>query len=475
MTIRMTHSAVDLSGTLARLAEFAAGYRSAPAEAIQPARDALEDVIACMLAGRDDPSTEAVSIMTQALGLGPALAVGTTLRLAAPYAALVSGTAAHALDFDDNFEPGLTHASAIAAPALFALADAEDLQGEAVVAHHILALELQARIASLFGPETYDRGWHSTSSLGAIGTAGACASLIGLDAKGVRAAMTIACSMSSGTKKQFGSDMKAVHAGLAAQAAVHAALLARAGIRGTEDPLGGRMGLVGLMSLAPTAERAAAATADLGMRWALVDHGVLPKRFPCCGAAHRALDGLAMLHQENDLAAAEIAAIEVTVNRVAAQNLRFDRPETVAEARFSLTYPAARVVTSGRLSLLDMTPEALADPAMRSLAAKVAILHDPEAPFDLDFPTPVRIRLGDGRVLETTVTIGKGSLKDPFTREDTQFKFADCCRWAGVDAAAARNAVTGLAHLPFRETARTLEDIVKHRSNRIAAETETDR
>lgn len=447
----------ELGGVLAALARFAADLPSVPDLALERARDAFEDVVGCMFAGAGDGATRAVAEMAAGLGRGETLAPGTALRLPTNLAALVSGTAAHALDFDDNFEPGLTHATAIAAPALFVLADHCGVHGSALLPRYVLALELQARIAGLFGPETYARGWHATSSIGAIGTAGACASLIGLDAAGIRAAMTIACSMSSGTKKQFGSPMKAVHAGLAAQAAVSAALLARSGLEGTDDPLGGPMGLVALMSNAPTPARAEAAVRGLGADWALVDSGLMPKRFPCCGAAHRTLDGLARLREVEGFAPDEIVSIEAVVNRAVVQNLRFERPETVAEARFSLTYPAARVAATGKLSLADMVPEAIGDPGNRALAARVAKICDPAAAFDLDAPAAVRIRLSDGRLLETVVTAGRGTLADPFTRDEKRFKFEDCCRWGGADADAIHEAVSGLAGRSFQETARLLE------------------
>lgn len=454
-----TAAPVDLGPVLARLAAFAASVPIPPAVAIARAEDALCDIVACMMAGRDDPATRAVARMAGAQGQGAVLAVGVALRLPAALAALVSGTAAHALDFDDNFEPGLTHATAVAASALFALADQYDLDGGRVIAHYVLALELQARIGALFGKETYARGWHATSSIGAIGTAGACAALIGLDAHGIRAAMTIACSMSSGTKKQFGSDMKAVHAGLAAQAAVSAALLAQAGLTGTDDPLGGTMGLVSLMSSAPDNTRAADACEGLAERWALVDAGLMPKRFPCCGAAHKALDGVSRLREETGFSADDVGTINVVVNRSVVQNLRFERPQTVAEARFSLHYPAARVAATGQLSLADMTPAAIASPAARALAAKVTVTADAVAPFDLDGPAVVAITLRDGRRLQTEVGIGRGTIRDPFTDAEKWFKFADCCRWGGVDADATYEAISGLAARPFRQTARLFETV----------------
>uniref|UniRef100_UPI0013D468A2 MmgE/PrpD family protein n=1 Tax=Klebsiella pneumoniae TaxID=573 RepID=UPI0013D468A2 len=73
---------------------------------------------------------------------------------------LVNGTAAHALDFDDNFAPALTHATAVLVPALLALAEDEGLSGAAIVDAYCVGLELQARIGRLMLPRHYELGWH---------------------------------------------------------------------------------------------------------------------------------------------------------------------------------------------------------------------------------------------------------------------------------------------------------------------------
>jgi 2-methylcitrate dehydratase PrpD len=53
--------------------------------------------------------------------------------MAAPWAALVNGTAAHALDFDDNFDPAKAHATAVLVPAILALAEQEAASGAACI------------------------------------------------------------------------------------------------------------------------------------------------------------------------------------------------------------------------------------------------------------------------------------------------------------------------------------------------------
>src|SRR3546814_8175324 len=63
-----------------------------------------------------------------------------------------------------------------------------------------------------------------------MGAAAAVARLLKLDAEASARALSIATSMSAGFMSQFGTEMKPVHAGLAAKGGVMAAHLARAGV-----------------------------------------------------------------------------------------------------------------------------------------------------------------------------------------------------------------------------------------------------
>jgi len=69
------------------------------------ARDAMKDVVACMIAGGRDPAVRTAAKAARGWG-------------AVHGAAMIGGVAAHALDYDDNFHPQAGHATAVLAPAL---------------------------------------------------------------------------------------------------------------------------------------------------------------------------------------------------------------------------------------------------------------------------------------------------------------------------------------------------------------------
>lgn len=400
------------------------------------AREALQDTIACIIAGSVEQCTQKISLVAQHAGQGKALAMGSGVRLPAPQAALVTGTAAHALDFDDNFGPAVTHASAVLAPALFALADEEGSSGIDVIDAYVVGLELQGRIGRLVNPSHYEKGWHATSTIGAIGTAGGCARLLKLSIQQTLAAMSNAFSMAAGSKSQFGSMMKPIHAGLAAHNAVLAARMAQAGISGNRVPITGHWGLADLYSEPQEAAlRKAQALCGFGETLCIETEGLMPKRFPCCGAAHRTLDGLLELRKRHSLALEQVDRIEVFIPAFARANLRFDDPRDENEARFSLPYCGVRVLQTGRLTLRDLTPERVRDESIRPWLQRFDIQIKAgsvaEELSESATPAITRVLLKDDTMHEVRITMPRGVRRLPFTEEERYEKFSDCCRWAG--------------------------------------------
>ena len=188
-----------------------------PEPAWESAHRQFIDVIAVTIPGAVEPVTRRVFETVRDWGAGRATAIGFGTLLAAPWAALVNGTAAHALDFDDNFDPAKAHATAVLAPAILALAEQEGASGRACLDAYIAGLQILGRVGQGVNPAHRNRGWHATATVGTIGAAAACARLLRLDAETAGHALSIATSMAAGFMSQFGTMTKPVHAGLAAK------------------------------------------------------------------------------------------------------------------------------------------------------------------------------------------------------------------------------------------------------------------
>lgn len=400
------------------------------------ARDAIIDTLACMVAGRDDLSTKTVfEAFAHTGSAGEALLVNG--KTSSPVvAALVNGTAAHALDYDDNFLPGMSHASAVIVPALLAVAGFEILSGAQLIDAYLAGLQAQALIGNGVGQAHYTAGWHGTSTIGSIGTAVAVAHLLGLNEEAVARAITIAVSYASGTKGQFGTLIKPFHAGMAARNAVEAALLAKAGMQARPDILEGAQGFHSLF--AGDQRRGWKTDAMITATEHIIETaGVMPKKHPCCGSTHLIVDGLLDLMREHCFTAEDVVSVEALVGIANYRNLTYPQPVDEMQARFSMQYCVARALRQGRLCLADFTPQMVLKHAGDPLLNCVTMLSysaDEERVAQDKLPHIATVKLHDGRVLTASRNFAAGSLQEPLSDADRYHKFMDCC--AKVDKSA---------------------------------------
>jgi 2-methylcitrate dehydratase PrpD len=430
--------AVTAQPAAARLGGFIASapHDQAP-QAQERARTAFLDTIGCMLLGAPSAPARIARAAMAAWGQGDAVVVGTGQTAPAPWAALANGTAAHAYDLDDYEDPGNTHPSAVLVSALLALAAERETGGAELLDAYIVGLEAIMRLGEAVNYSHYDLGWHSTRTLGTIGAAAAAARLMRLDAGRAAHAVSLATSMGGGYTSQFGTTAKPLHAGLAAQGGLMAASLAAAGATSGAGALDGPVSLASLM--AAPGEARFDSLDRLGAPWGIEQHGLSIKIHSSCGYTHRAIDGALRLRAQNRIEPGEIAAIRIGLVEAHRAILPFDAARTPAEALFSVPHTVALALVRGAVTPADFTDAAVADPAIRALAAKVTVeTRKPRAPginMDPDDPDPVEITLTGGSVLTTAVAASKGTPSDPLSPEEVLAKFRRC---AAVSVAADR-------------------------------------
>lgn len=428
-----------------------------PEAAIESARRQFIDVLAVMIPGVSEPAARKALMAVEAWGDGPCTIVGSSARMAPPWAALVNGTAAHTLDFDDNFDPAKAHATAVLAPAILTLAEERRMGGAAVLDAYIAGLQILGRVGQGLNPFHRNRGWHATSTVGAIGAAAACARLLKLDREAAAHALSIATSMAGGFMAQFGTMTKPLHAGLAAKAGVMAATLAGTGMEASADALDGPHGMQRLMVGQDHAElRDALAhvehgqtlhfeTRTVGEPLLILEHGFRVKRYPICGSAHRAIDGLLDLREAHGFGAGDIAEIHVHAPASHLANLMYRRPSTVLEAKFSLEYGLASALLDGDCGLDAFTDAAVARPELSTLYERIH-RHPVDLP-ESAFPTKVAVQLVDGRNKAIEVAMPRGSIAAPFPLETYWRKF-DACTAGLLTPAQAARIRDALDHLP---------------------------
>ncbi|MEX2146323.1 MAG: MmgE/PrpD family protein [Candidatus Rokuibacteriota bacterium] len=427
------------------LAEFALKLTltDVPDAVLAQVRRAALDSIGCMLAGATEPVAAITRAVARAEGGAPLCTVlGTALRTAPTWAALANGAAGHAHDFDDTNFALMGHPSVPLLATALACGEAEMADGATVALAYVAGFEIDAALGATLNPEHYTRGWHATTSIGTLGCAAAAARILGLDAGQTRHALGIAASLASGLKENFGSMTKPYHAGHAARNGVLAAQLAREGLTASDSALDGRQGYAAAFS---GATLPASAFDGLGRRWEIVHSGIAVKPYPSCALTHAAIDALVELREAHRLTAAHIAEVEVGVNRVVPDVLRHDRPRSPLERKFSMQFCAAAALARGAVGLADFEDRPV-DPDVQHVMECVRMVVDPALPDGLEQHawSRVRVRLTDGRTLESPARGASGHADHPLTDAQLRTKFLTCA--AGLPREVAEGVVEQLAH-----------------------------
>jgi len=434
--------------------------------AIERAGNSFTDIIAVMIPGAREAVSTKVYSLAKSWGAGPCSAVGFEAGLSAPMAAMVNGTSAHAIDFDDNFDPAKAHATAVLAPALLALAEERDIKGSALLDAYIVGLQIIGRVGQGVNPFHRNRGWHATATVGAVGSAAGCARLLGLGTNETAHAISLATSMCSGFMSQFGTMAKPLHAGLAAAAAVKAALFAEAGITAGDQTLHGGNGMGTLMvgqdvedlraSMVGKAEHGQTvtfATENIGSPLMIEEYGLKIKRFPNCGSVHRSLDGLLELRQEHGFTADAVQEVFVRAPASHLRNLMYDRPVNSMQAKFSLEYGMAVGLLRGKAGLEEYADDTIMNADIQALLPITRKEYVEK--MESEFPTEVHVRLKDGSTLSTSVKMPFGSTAAPLTHAQLIEKFDGCAK-DHVPAKSLLSIKTMLANLGGDQCIKTL-------------------
>ena len=338
--IEHTQAASSTEAGLTRvLADYASDLRfdELPADVRTVAKHCVLDWIGVTLAGSKEDAGRIVREEALAQGGAPqATILGDGTRTSVAQAALVNGTASHALDYDDVHFAFLGHPTVTVVPAVLALAERDGLGGEALVTAFAAGVEVGSRIGHFVTEAHYARGHHATGTLGAFASAAGCARLLGLGAEETATALGIAATQAAALKSMFGTMCKPLHAGKAAVNGQYAALLAARGFSSRNDAIECAQGFADTQS--PAADRDAA-LAELGRRFHTRD--VLFKYHAACYGTHASIEALSRLRSAHDIEPGNIDKVEL---RVPTRNLRvcnIQEPRTGLEAKFSLRFVCA--------------------------------------------------------------------------------------------------------------------------------------
>jgi 2-methylcitrate dehydratase PrpD len=399
---------------------------------VQRARHCLLDWFAVTIAGSRE---EAARIVCQAALLeceAPRVTlVGTSHRLGPRSAALVNGTACHALDYDDSSFWMTGHPSAAVVTPALAVGEARGASGATVTAAIIAGHDVAARIGAAVGKEHYLRGWHATGTLGAFAAAAAAGRVVGLDAEAMERALGLAATQAAGLKVSFGTMAKPLHAGRAAANGVMAALLAEQGFTAGLGAVEGHQGFASTQAPGFDESRI---TAELGDRQGI--EGVLYKKHACCGGTHGAIDALQCLAAANDFVADDVERVQILVSDQMFDICCIPEPTVGIEGKFSLRHVSSLVLAGRSTGPSGFTDAAVADPELLSLRERVEVVPSGKA---VGLETTAIVTLRSHEVLQADAADRRAARDDelPLEWEVLSRKAHDLASWVVGDGVVA--------------------------------------
>jgi 2-methylcitrate dehydratase PrpD len=420
----------SITGLSRKLAEFTQNFElpQAPASVVANAKLAILDCLGVAVLAATQEIGDCLRKFARAnAAAGQCTVWGMEIKTNTRDAALVNGTLAHGLDYDDR-----NHSTTYTLASSLALAESADCSGRDALEAFIVGREVRASLDSLFshrssgvGPGA--RGWHSNGILGPIASACSASKILKLDTAQTLAAIGLAAGSCGALTRDGGTMAKPFRCGHAAAAGVTSALLAREGFTSDATVLEERYGL--LEAVGPLSEQILDSLGkDLGIEWDL-GHSLRIKPISSCTATHSGVEAMLRLVQEEKIAPENVEAITCDLRPYP---LVRAQPSRGYEGRFSMPFCLALALVYGKVSPGDFVNERLQDPQIQDLIRRTR--HIPKEEI-------LTVTLKDGR-----------KLSEPFqpptnltNRSQVSEKFA-----------------RSVEQILARERARSIEDQVSH-------------
>lgn len=366
-------------------------FEDLSADAVDLAGHCLLDWFAVTLAGAEDDGVVMLRETCLADGASPVATLVCDGRATSPaQAALINGTASHALDYDDVNLAIIGHPTVVLAPAILALAEKIGASGRDVITAFVAGYDVCCRVGALTSPSHYGHGFHATGTVGTLGAAAACARLLGLDADRTAMALGIAATTAAGLKSMFGTMCKPLHAGRAAECGLQAAVLAAQGFVARPDAIECRQGFAATQSTDFHVEAALAALDP--------DHHLrnnLFKYHASCYLTHAPIEAGRKVAAAAGVSPQAIERIEIAVAPVTDGVCNIPSPRTGLEAKFSLRLTTAMALAGRDTSAIATFDDAgTADPTLVELCRRTTVRF---VDGWNDTRSAVTIELADGR------------------------------------------------------------------------------
>ncbi|WP_419906696.1 MmgE/PrpD family protein [Hoeflea sp.] len=413
-------------------------FADLPLEVIQTGKRCLLDGLGLYVAGSDHEMVEIlIEEAVETGGREDALLPGRSVRVPAPMAARVLGTSGHAHDWDDtqvSNDPDhiyglLTHPTIPPLTASIVMAQKlGGVDGRRFMLAFLTGFEVECKISEWMLPQHYQRGMHSSGTVGTFGAYVATAKLLGLSGEKLRAGFGIAASLASGIRCNFGTMTKPLHVGRACENGITAALLAARGYGADPAALDGPWGFFAVHGGGVSREKVG--QQDFGSPWSILEPGVSIKPYPCGVLTHPTIDLMLRLVIDADIAPEAIESVTVHAGTNILKPIRYPIAANHLQAKFSLPAALSMIALARSAGKREFSDEFVRSNAMQAMQRRIRTELDQEIEaqgFDV-MRSRITIRLADGgEVAGWADERYRGGPDNPLSDADLEAKVRSCC------------------------------------------------
>ena len=385
------------------------------------AKRSLLNYFAVGFAGAYDPTIEKLVGMYTAFSANQqASIIGRPERTDMLNAAALNAMSANVFDFDDTHLRTVIHPTAPIAAALLAYAEVHPVTGRDFLQALILGMEVECRIGNAISPYHYGRGWHITSTCGALGAAIAVGWLLRLNPTQLNWALGGAANQACGIVETLGTMAKSLSVGNAARNGLLSALLAAKDFDGPVAPLDGVRGFLNVMGEKP---ELAGINAQFGEHWEMALNTYKP--YPCGIVLNPVIEACLQFAAREEVVShlgQGLQSVEITGQKLLCD--RTDRPgiKTGRESQVSAQHAVPVSLLRGRAGIQEFSDKAVQDPAIRELGEKVRFTVDDSMSIDA---AKVTLHFMDRPSMTVSVEKARGSTDRPLTDQDIEQKLMD--------------------------------------------------
>lgn len=364
--------------------------------------------------------------------VGESGVIGTDYKTSLHNAAFLNAMNAHATELDDGHRLGMIHLGASIFSALMAVAELENISKENVLQGAVVGYEAAVLTAMAMQPSHKVRGYHTSGTCGTIGSAMAIAAAMRFTKNEMKSALSAATAGAAGLleMQEDDSELKPYNLAHAAVAGIMAAYAAKAGYTGPADPLGGKRGLLAVMSENAKTELLTQFEPD---RYEI--ERIYRKPYAACRHCHPAIEAALTIKHEHGIEPADIATVQVETYKLAVGGHDHKDIQGVASAKLSTPFSVALALIKDSANLMDFNQGTVNDVMILELMKKVRVhINDELTSWSpLRRAAIVKITTTNGVVFSHEVDYPKGEPENPMTRQEVVAKYLELAAFAGID------------------------------------------